>query len=207
MTHPHRAIWGSGNATDFRDSWQARPLTIWLTGLSGAGKTTLAKETQHWLNATGIRALLIDGDQLRAGLCKDLRFSPEDRRENVRRAAHCSRLLNDQGFFVLASMISPTAADREHAREIIGHHRFLEVYVRADLEACKIRDPKGLYARVASGEISQFTGISAPYEPPQEPALTIDTTTSNISQSVRVLTELIQRRMQSWEKGQKPLSH
>ncbi|WP_366941976.1 adenylyl-sulfate kinase [Cupriavidus basilensis] len=170
-----------------------RPLTVWLTGLSGAGKSTLADGTQRWLDELGIRSLRIDGDQLRAGLCQDLQFSSEDRHENVRRASHVAKLLNDQGSLVLVSMISPTAFDRKTAREIVGSDRFLEIYVRANLKECRARDPKGLYARVQRGEITQFTGISAPYEPPQAPDLTIDTTTASEAHCVGVLARLVLR--------------
>lgn len=176
---------------------QPRPLTIWLTGLSGAGKSTLADGAQVWLQGSGIRALRIDGDQLRAGLCEDLRFSAEDRHENVRRASQVARLLNEQGALVLVSMISPTAFDRQTAREIVGTERFMEVYVRADVEQCRARDPKGLYAKVQRGEIAQFTGISAPYEPPTAPDLTIDTTTAPATECIDKLVRMVRSRMQS----------
>ncbi|KDP87542.1 adenylylsulfate kinase [Cupriavidus sp. SK-3] len=172
---------------------EPRPLTIWLTGLSGAGKSTLADGAKLWLQGSGIRALRIDGDELRAGLCQDLRFSAEDRHENVRRAAQIARMLNDQGVLVLVSMISPSARDRQTAREIVGAERFMEVYVRADVEQCRARDPKGLYAQVKRGEIAQFTGISSPYEPPLAPDLIIDTSTATETACIDKLAQTVQR--------------
>ncbi|MDF3838063.1 adenylyl-sulfate kinase [Cupriavidus basilensis] len=185
---------------------EQRPLTVWLTGLSGAGKSTLADGAQRSLSERGIRSLRIDGDQLRAGLCQDLRFSAEDRHENVRRAAQVARLLNDQEALVLVSMISPSGFDRQTAREIVGAGRFIEVYVRADLEQCRARDPKGLYARVERGEIAQFTGISAPYEPPQAPDLTIDTTTASEASCIDTLARLILGRCLGDDATQLPLA-
>jgi len=161
-----------------------RPLTVWLTGISGAGKSTLSIGTCDWLAENGIRTLRIDGDELRGGLCDDLGFAMEDRLENVRRAAQVARLFNDQGWPVLVSMISPLEGHRQLARDIVGSHRFIEVYVHADLECCRKRDPKGLYARVGRGEVRQFTGISSAYEPPRAPALTIDTTSDSVEDCV-----------------------
>lgn len=196
MTHrifaPHGSVASSAAYTPPR-----RGLTVWLTGLSGAGKSTLADATQRQLLLSGVHALRVDGDQLRAGLCDDLQFSPDDRKENVRRAAQVARLLNDQGALAVVSLISPTEQDRLMAREIVGAPHFLEVYVRADVEACRRRDPKGLYARVARGEVRQFTGISAPYEPPSSPQLMIDTTITTVVQGTLMLTSLIEDALQS----------
>lgn len=164
---------------------------MWLTGLSGAGKSTLADGAQRRLGKLGIHSLRIDGDQLRAGICQDLRFSAEDRHENVRRASHIAKLLNDQGALVLVSMISPTEFDRQSAREVVGAGRFHEIYVKADLEQCRARDPKGLYARVQRGEIAQFSGISAPYDPPQAPDLTIDTTAAGETRCIDTLVRFV----------------
>lgn len=168
-----------------------RPVTAWFTGLSGAGKTTLSKGTHTWLAKLGIHTLRIDGDELRGGVCQDLTFSAEDRRENIRRAAQIAKLLNEQGSIVLVAMISPLERDRQMAREIIGAHRFLEIYVHAELSQCQARDPKGLYARVKRGELAQFTGVDAPYEPPRTPDATIDTTTNHVDDCVRQIGQLI----------------
>ncbi|WP_442873232.1 adenylyl-sulfate kinase [Cupriavidus sp. USMAA2-4] len=194
MTHRIFARHGSTVSAPACTLLEALPLTVWLTGLSGAGKSTLADGAQRWLSRLGIRSLRIDGDQLRAGICQDLRFSAEDRHENVRRAAHIAKLINEQGLLVLVSMISPTELDRQTARSIVGADHFLEVYVRADLEQCRARDPKGLYARVQRGEIAQFTGISAPYEPPRTPDLTIDTTTADETYCASLLARLVLAR-------------
>lgn len=160
---------------------------LWLTGLSGAGKSTLAKGLQQRLAARGRQVYVLDGDVLRQGLNSDLGFGPDDRAENVRRTAEIARLLADAGLIVIAALISPAAADRRRAREIVGEG-FREIYVRADVAACRARDPKGLYARAASGEIAQFTGISAPYEPPQAPDLIVDTATSELEKALDQLT-------------------
>lgn len=150
--------------------------TVWLTGLSGAGKTTLANATASLCREAGYSVCIIDGDQLRQGLCQDLGFDISGRSENVRRAAEMARLLNDQGIFVVVAMISPLKAHRAAAREVIGRARFAEVHVKADLATCERRDPKGLYARVRQGGINQFTGVSSAYEVPAVPDLLLDTT-------------------------------
>lgn len=148
---------------------------LWFTGLSGAGKSTLAMATQGALFAQGRQVTVLDGDNLRHGLNADLGFSAADRSENLRRIAETAKLMADAGMIVIVSAISPLAVHRELAAGILGGH-FHEVYIRADLEACEARDPKGLYRRARAGEIAEFTGISAPYEAPRQPALTIDTT-------------------------------
>lgn len=147
---------------------------IWMTGLSSSGKTTLAMALERHLFDLGWQVFALDGDNLRHGLSGDLGFSPEDRAENIRRAAEAAKLLAETGSLVIASFITPLSADRRVARDIIGGG-FYEVFVDADLATCESRDPKGLYARARAGEIPDFTGISAPYETPEEPALHLDT--------------------------------
>lgn len=149
--------------------------TWWLTGLSGSGKSTLAQVLVPMLRQQGRPACIVDGDQLRSGLSRDLGFSPEDRSESVRRAAEIARLLNQQGIAAVVAMISPMAAQRALARQLIGDSRFIEVHVRTPLSVCEQRDPKGLYARARRGEIPLFTGVSADYEVPEQPDLVIDT--------------------------------
>jgi adenylyl-sulfate kinase len=148
-----------------------RGATLWFTGLPSSGKSTIAAAVQEQLLAQGRFAYLLDGDNLRHGLCGDLGFSLEDRAENVRRAAHAARLLADAGVVALASLVSPYAADRALARDL--HERngivFLEVFVATPLALCEQRDPKGLYARARSGELRGFTGVDDPYEPPEAP--------------------------------------
>uniref|UniRef100_UPI003137895D adenylyl-sulfate kinase n=1 Tax=Ferrovibrio terrae TaxID=2594003 RepID=UPI003137895D len=147
---------------------------LWLTGLSGAGKSTIAIATLHTLLRRGMQIYALDGDNLRSGLNRDLGFTPADRNENIRRIAEVARLMADAGLIVIVSTISPLISLREMAREIIGHD-FHEIYIQADVATCQARDRKGLYARALAGEIPNFTGVSAPYEAPTAPALTLDT--------------------------------
>lgn len=168
------------------------PCTLWLTGLSGAGKSTLAELCVSELRQQGLQPLLIDGDQLRAGLCADLGYSPEARRENIRRAAQLAALANDQGLVVVAALISPLAADRALACQVIGSARFIEVYVATPLQVCEQRDVKGLYRRARAGELQQFTGISAPYEAPLQPRLRIDTSVIEPALGAAALRRLLE---------------
>jgi adenylyl-sulfate kinase len=138
-------------------------LTIWLTGLSGSGKSSIAQELERRLHAQGRHVYALDGDNLRFGLNRDLTFSREDRSENIRRAAEVARLFNDAGTIVLVPIISPFREDRDRARAIIGADRFVEVYLSTPLAVCEARDAKGLYKKARAGEIAEFTGISSPY--------------------------------------------
>ncbi|HYD96494.1 MAG TPA: adenylyl-sulfate kinase [Noviherbaspirillum sp.] len=160
------------------------PVTVWLTGLSGAGKSTIAFELERRLIAQGRLAFVLDGDNVRHGLSRDLGFSPEDRMENIRRAAEVSKLFNDAGLLVVTAFISPYRCDRELARAVIGADRFIEIHLCTDLRVCEERDPKGLYQKVRRGAIGGFTGVSAPYEPPEAPAMRIDTARSTVEESV-----------------------
>ena len=148
-----------------------RGVVVWLTGLSGAGKSTIAARVDAQLHARGRHSYILDGDNLRFGLCRDLGFSPEDRAENVRRLGEAARLLQDAGLIVLVAAISPYRDDRARVRERLPAGRFLEVFVDAPLAVCESRDPKGLYRRARAGEIAGFSGIDAPYEPPGAPDL------------------------------------
>jgi len=150
-------------------------MTIWLTGMSGAGKTTLARALLEQLRAAGRGAVLLDGDEARRGLCADLGFSADDRRENVRRLAEVARILVDSGLVCLVAVISPFQQDRDSARARVGSERFKEVFVDAPMEVLEARDTKGLYAAARRGEIAQFTGISSPYERPLSPDLHLHT--------------------------------
>jgi len=158
----------------------ARPCVYWMTGLSGSGKSTIAAIAERALVKEGISAVMIDGDTVRTGLCAGLGFSPEDRRENLRRIAHLARITALSGQAVIVCTISPDAQSRENAREIMGNDViFREVYVKASAEVCASRDPKGLYKKAYAGEIKNFTGVSAPYEIPQMPDLVLDTAASS----------------------------
>jgi len=161
-----------------------KPVTIWLTGLSGAGKSTIAFELERQLVAQGHACYVLDGDNVRHGLGSDLGFEPHDRHENIRRVAHVAQLMNDAGLIVITALISPMHADRTMARDIIGAGNFIETYLSASLATCARRDPKGLYAKALAGEIPAFTGVSAPYEMPRDPELVIDTATLTPSESV-----------------------
>lgn len=165
---------------------------LWFTGLSGSGKSTIAKKLEQRLFAEGIRTMFLDGDNLRHGLNGDLGFSSADRQENIRRAAEVARLAYAHGHIVLASFISPFAADRRFARGLVGNGRFLEIYVKCDLDVVKRRDTKGLYAKALAGEIDDFTGISSPYEEPENAELVVETDIQNVDEIVdQILEELV----------------
>jgi len=168
-----------------------RPVTLWLTGLSASGKSSIAYAVEERLIAAGHACVVLDGDNMRHGLNRDLGFSPEDRSENIRRVAEVARLMNEAGLIVITSFISPYAADRTQAREIIGEDRFLETFVDAPLEECERRDPKGLYAKARAGLIPDFTGISAPYEAPIAPDIHLDTASRSLPELVgEIMTRL-----------------
>ncbi|MDR3383538.1 adenylyl-sulfate kinase [Cupriavidus basilensis] len=167
--------------------------TIWITGLSGAGKTTLSHALRKRMLAAGHPVLLLDGDEMRAGLNRDLGFSDADRTENIRRAAEVAKLANRSGLWVVAAFISPLRSQRQQAREIIGSDAFLEVFLSASFAVCAQRDAKGLYAKASAGQISQFTGLSAPYEAPFAPDLEIDTEVVGPEQAADLICEALAR--------------
>ena len=148
---------------------------LWFTGLSGAGKSTLAHAVEKALFDLGCRTIVIDGDNVRHGLCADLGFTNEDRQENIRRVGELSKLFIDAGVITLTAFISPFQADRSRVRNLVNDNEFIEIYCNANLSACEQRDVKGLYAKARRGEISDFTGISSPYEPPQDAEINLDT--------------------------------
>ena len=171
-----------------------KPLVIWFTGLSGAGKSTLANALEAYLNASGRHTYLLDGDNVRLGLCKDLGFSDQDRVENIRRIAEVSRLFVDAGLIVITAFISPFRHDRDMAREVIGHDNFVEVFVDTPLAECERRDPKGLYSKARAGLIKHFTGIDSAYETPLQPEITIQTLGQELSVSVEKIAEYLLKR-------------
>jgi adenylyl-sulfate kinase len=158
--------------------------TLWLTGLSASGKSTLAEALTAWFREQGRAACLLDGDRLRVGLSEGLGFSHADRTENIRRAAEVARLLNENGIVAIAALVSPKLSDRELARDVIGIDHYREVYVSTPLEVCEARDPKGLYRRARCGDLKEFTGITSAYEPPSKPNLAIDTSCLSVDQSL-----------------------
>jgi adenylylsulfate kinase len=161
-----------------------RGATVWLTGLSGSGKSTIAVAAEAELVRRGHLAYVLDGDNVRHGLNRNLGFSPEDRTENIRRIGEVAKLFTDAGVLVLTSFISPYRADRDAARALFRDGDFLEVHVAADVDTCEKRDPKGLYKKARAGEIPEFTGISAPYEAPERPELVLDTASQTLEESV-----------------------
>lgn len=165
--------------------------TIWLTGLPGSGKSTLANLLSHTLRIRNRPCVVLDGDALRSGLCRDLGFSEADRTENIRRAAEMAALLNRAGLEVVAALISPKAPDRALARSIIGAESMIEVHVATPLALCELRDPKGLYARARRGDLPGFTGVGAPYEEPLHPELSIDTSGQTPAQCVDRILPLL----------------
>ena len=164
-----------------------RGCTVWLTGLSGSGKSTVANLLEKALWERGVRSFVLDGDNIRHGLNKDLGFSPKDRTENIRRIGEVAALFTDAGIVNVTAFISPYRADREIARKAMPEGCFVEVYMKCDLEECEKRDPKGLYKKARAGEIPEFTGISAPYEAPDNAELTVDTTGQTPEQSLAVI--------------------
>ena len=166
-------------------------IMIWFTGLSGSGKSTLAIALEGELYKQGILCRILDGDNIRSGINNNLGFSEADRTENIRRIAEVSKLFVDCGIVTIAAFISPTHAIRRMASEIIGEDDFLEVYVSTPIEDCERRDAKGLYAKARRGEIKEFTGISSPFEAPEHPFISIDTSRQSLADSVKVLLEAV----------------
>lgn len=166
---------GRVSGADRAANFGHQPRTVWFTGLSGSGKSTLAFAVEEALIAKGVATYVLDGDNVRFGLNRDLGFSPEDRTENIRRIGEVCRLFQDAGLVVLTAFISPYRADREQVRELHPEGLFAEVFVDTPLEVCEQRDVKGLYAKARAGEIPEFSGISAPYEPPLDPEIVVDT--------------------------------
>lgn len=173
-----------------------KSVILWFTGLSGAGKSTLAHAVEEYLHQLGCRTFVMDGDNVRHGLCADLGFSEENRKENIRRVGETAKLFLEAGVIVLTAFISPFCSDRARVRKLVPHGEFLEIYCRCPLDVCEARDVKGLYKRARAGEIKNFTGISSPYEEPVAPELVVDTAGLSLENSVtQVLAMLTERRV------------
>ncbi|MBT1443697.1 adenylyl-sulfate kinase [Shewanella sp. JM162201] len=168
-----------------------RGAILWFTGLSGAGKSTLAGALEAELYRRGLHSYLLDGDNVRHGLCNDLGFSLDDRRENIRRVGEVAKLMLDAGLLVLSAFVSPQRAERDLVRSLVGEGEFIEVHVATPLNVCESRDPKGLYQKARSGEIKDFTGISSPYEAPVSAELVIDTSEGDLDSQVAKLVDYL----------------
>lgn len=190
----NKVFWHSGQVDrhDRQQANQHRSFVLWFTGLSGSGKSSLANALEKKLFDHHFKTIVLDGDNIRHGLCSDLGFSKEDRHENMRRIGEVSKLFIESGTIVLAAFISPYRADREQVRSRLPHGDFLEIYCKCDIETCEKRDPKGLYARARNGEINNFTGISAPYEEPIKPDIIIDTSKLTLEKEVDELISKMQ---------------
>jgi adenylylsulfate kinase len=180
---------------------------VWLTGMSGAGKSTIARAFVARMQTFALRAMVLDGDALRNGLNSDLGFSEAERTENLRRIAHVAALFRDEGFVVAVATISPEVEHRENARDIVGAQSFVEIFIDTPLAVCESRDPKGLYRRARRGEIAQFTGLSAPYHAPASPDLVVRTHNASVEQCVAQITDhlvgthRIESNKTKWKQG------
>jgi adenylylsulfate kinase len=170
---------------------------IWFTGLSGSGKSRLAVQLEAQLYAKGYKTYLLDGDNIRTGLNKDLSFTDEGRVENIRRIGEVSKLLLDAGIVVLSAFISPFKADRDQVREIVGSENYIEVFVDTPIEVCEQRDVKGLYKKARAGEVKNFTGIDSPYERPVTPDITIPTHQLSVDESLTLLLKLVEPKIKT----------
>jgi len=189
-------VWHQGAITreDRQQLNGHRGCTVWLTGLSGSGKSTIAVELEKRLLERGVRTYILDGDNIRHGLNKNLGFSPEDRTENIRRIGEVAKLFSDAGLVALTAFISPYRADRDQVRAIMQAGDFVEVFVDCPVEVCEQRDVKGLYKKARAGEIKEFTGISAPYEAPATPELVLDTSGLSVEQSALQILAYLERQ-------------
>ena len=188
----------SSTMTNENTTWQSQTVTradrellnehksaiLWFTGLSGSGKSTLSNAVEAYLHQQGARTFVLDGDNIRQGLCNDLGFSDESRKENIRRIGEVSKLMMDAGVITLTAFISPFRRDRRIVRDITNEGDFIEILCNANLEVCEKRDPKGLYKKARAGEIKDFTGVSSPYEVPEHPEIIVETGTQTVEESV-----------------------
>jgi adenylylsulfate kinase len=189
-------VWHQGTVTraDREKINGHKAATVWLTGLSGSGKSTIAVDLEKRLWERGIRAYILDGDNIRHGLNKNLGFSPADRTENIRRIGEVAKLFTEAGVMALTAFISPYRADRDQVRAIMAAGDFVEVHVDCPVEVCEQRDVKGLYKKARAGEIKEFTGISAPYEAPEKPELTINTAGQSVEESSKQILAYLEKQ-------------
>jgi adenylylsulfate kinase len=187
-------VWHNATVTPARREMQNghRGAIIWFTGLSGSGKSTLAHAVEETLHQQGCRTFVLDGDNVRHGLCGDLGFSEKDRQENIRRIGEMAKLFMEAGIIVLTAFISPYRVDRNRVRAMVDRDNFIEVYCDAPIEVCEIRDVKGLYKKARAGEVAEFTGISSPYEKPENPELLLNTGADSLDRCVQeVISKIV----------------
>lgn len=196
MSRPHNITWHDSSITkeDRRKQNNHSSFVLWFTGLSGSGKSTIANALSKELYERSIRNYVLDGDNIRNGLNRDLSFSDNDRTENIRRISEVSKLFVDNGTVVLTAFISPFLQDRQKAKEIVSEEEFLEIFVSCPIEECEKRDPKGLYSKARKGEIPDFTGIDSPYEEPVSPDVTIHTDEQSVMESVEIIINHLKNR-------------
>ncbi|WEG11000.1 adenylyl-sulfate kinase [Pullulanibacillus sp. KACC 23026] len=196
MEKSNHLTWHKGHITKKVRQHQKghKSYVLWFTGLSGSGKSTLSVEVEKQLVDRGIHCYRLDGDNCRHGLNKNLGFSPSDRKESIRRMGEVAKLFVDAGLVVLAAFISPYQSDRNAIRELLNPDEFIEIYVKCSVDTCEKRDPKGLYQKARQGEIKQFTGIDAPYEPPAAPELVIDTEADSLEACTNQILNLLEEK-------------
>lgn len=189
-------VWHKGQITkqDRQKLNRHKSAVLWFTGFSGAGKSTLSVAVEKELHKRGIRTYILDGDNVRHGLNKNLGFSPEDRKENIRRIGEVSKLFADAGVMTLTAFISPYREDRNMVRAILDEGEFIEIYVKCALEECEKRDPKGLYKKARNGEIKDFTGVDAPYEIPENPELVVETDRQSLIESAELVLHFLEEK-------------
>jgi len=193
MSKSKNIVWSDGyiSTEEFEKRNGHKSGVLWFTGYSGAGKSTLATALQHYLFDLGCQVMVLDGDNIRHGLNKDLSFSADDRQENIRRISEVAKLFQQAGFIVLTAFISPYREDRDNARSIVEPATFCEIFVNADIDTCIQRDPKGLYKKAINKEIDHFTGISDPYEEPLNPEVTVNTSEQSLEESLQVIVDYL----------------
>lgn len=197
MTKKSRdTVWHNATITrsDREKLHQHKSIILWFTGLSGSGKSTLAHAVEDYLHKIGISTFVLDGDNVRHGLCSDLGFSDSDRVENIRRIGELAKLMTEAGIITLTAFISPFKSDRNSARKLVPHGDFLEIYCKCPIETCEMRDVKGLYKKARAGEIPFFTGIESPYEEPEHPELIVNTHEKSLDESVQKVVNLLKLR-------------
>ncbi|EIM08054.1 adenylylsulfate kinase [Planococcus antarcticus DSM 14505] len=195
MTKSTNIVWHESSVTkeDRQKLNNHKSGVLWFTGLSGSGKSTISVALEKKIHARGIRTYLLDGDNVRHGLNKNLGFSPEDRTENIRRIGEVGKLMSDAGILTLSAFISPYQEDRNQVRTLLEEGEFIEIYVKCSVDTCETRDPKGLYKKARAGEIKGFTGIDAPYEEPLDPEITIETDTQTLEESVQIIIDYLKK--------------